>query len=135
MANMVQYKDKLTFGKVDMFKRYGDSYKVPAYQTRRTAAMPDSVYAAAKKKDRHYNQNLIEGSNGLQNLDAALVFPIERRGSGLEPHHMLPERQFPQGHHPCHATNQWQRHPDHLQTPIHLPSPVQGLHSLPKPTT
>ncbi|PRA72991.1 outer membrane lipoprotein-sorting protein [Pseudomonas sp. MYb187] len=77
-ANMDQYKDKLTPGQIEMFKRYGDSYRMPVYTTHRTAALPDSVYAAAKKNAT--TTQLIEGGNGLQNFDTAIPFPIPKSG-------------------------------------------------------
>jgi len=76
--NLAQYKDNLTPGQVEMFKRYGDTYKMPVYQTRRSAANPDSVYAAVKKNAT--TTNLIQGGNGLENFDTAIPFPIPKSG-------------------------------------------------------
>ncbi|MEB2514477.1 DUF1329 domain-containing protein [Pseudomonas sp. YuFO20] len=76
--NLAQYKDNLTPGQLEMFKRYGDTYKMPVYQTRRSAANPDSVYAAVKKNAT--TTNLIQGGNGLENFDTAIPFPIPKSG-------------------------------------------------------
>ena len=76
--NLAQYKENLTPGQVEMFKRYGDTYKMPVYQTRRSAANPDSVYAAVKKNAT--TTNLIQGGNGLENFDTAIPFPIPKSG-------------------------------------------------------
>jgi hypothetical protein len=48
-ATAETYKDKLTPGQLAMFKRYPDTYKIPVYQTHRTASAPQEVYDAAKK--------------------------------------------------------------------------------------
>lgn len=76
--NVAQYKDNLTPGQLEMFKRYGDTYKIPVYQTRRSAATPDSVYAAVKKNAT--TTNLVQGGNGLENFDTAIPFPIPKSG-------------------------------------------------------
>ncbi len=43
-ANAAQYKDKLTPGTLALLEKY-DNFKMPVYETRRTACYPDSVYA------------------------------------------------------------------------------------------
>ncbi|NLU13065.1 MAG: DUF1329 domain-containing protein [Gammaproteobacteria bacterium] len=46
--NVEQYKDQLSEGQVAMFKRYPETFKMPIYQSRRSAALPDDIYARAK---------------------------------------------------------------------------------------
>ena len=46
-ANAEQYKANLSPGTLAMLKKY-DTFKMPVYETRRTAAYPQSVYDAAK---------------------------------------------------------------------------------------
>ncbi|WP_394562090.1 DUF1329 domain-containing protein [Aquipseudomonas alcaligenes] len=76
--NLAQYKDKLTPGQLEMFKRYGDSYSMPVYQTRRSAVVPDNVLAAIKKNAT--TTTLVPGDNGVQNFDTAIPFPIPKSG-------------------------------------------------------
>lgn len=76
--NVGQYKDKLTAGQLEMFKRYGNTYTIPVYQTRRSATLPESVFAAAKKNAT--STQLIPGGNGMSNFDTAVPFPIPKNG-------------------------------------------------------
>jgi hypothetical protein len=77
--NFDQYKDKLTPGQIEMFKRYGDSYVMPVYTTHRSATMPDFVFAAAKKNAT--TTTLVPGGNGMENFDTAVPFPIPKDGT------------------------------------------------------
>src|SRR5512139_1615773 len=47
-ANAAQYKDKLTPGTLAMLNKYPE-FKMNVYQTRRTACLPDSVYADVRE--------------------------------------------------------------------------------------
>ena len=80
-ANAAQYQDKLSPGQLAMLKRYAD-YKIPVYPTHRSAAMPDDIYAAAKRSA--LNTTTVDGGNGLQNFSDSrhYAFPIPK--SGLE---------------------------------------------------
>jgi Protein of unknown function (DUF1329). len=78
-ANLDQYKDKLTPGQQAMFKRYPDTYKIPVYPTRRSAAAPDAIYEAAKKSAT--TTELISDGNGLSNFTSRYyAFPIPKSG-------------------------------------------------------
>ena len=78
--NLDQYKDKLAEGQIAMFKRYPETYKMPVYPTHRTAAVPDSIYEAARKSA--VNTSLIEGGNGLKGFSESrnYAFPIPQNG-------------------------------------------------------
>jgi len=76
--NYTQYQAKLTPGQVEMFKRYGGTYVMPVYPSHRSAALPDSVYAAAKRNATH--TSLVTGGNGLADFDTAVPFPIPKNG-------------------------------------------------------
>ena len=76
-ANLDQYKDKLAAGQLAMFAKYPD-YKMPVYQTRRTAANPQSIYDLIKKNAT--STELTSGGNGLVNFDTAIAFPIPKSG-------------------------------------------------------
>ncbi|MBA1272034.1 DUF1329 domain-containing protein [Stutzerimonas azotifigens] len=76
--NVDQYKDNLSPGQLAMFKRYPDTYRMPVFETRRSAAMPQSIYEAAKRNATR--TNLVRGGNGLENFDTAVAFPIPQDG-------------------------------------------------------
>jgi len=42
-ANVEQYKDRLSLGHVALLERYPDTFRMPVYRTRRSAAVPASV--------------------------------------------------------------------------------------------
>ncbi|MCP5163005.1 MAG: DUF1329 domain-containing protein [Hahellaceae bacterium] len=75
--NMAQYKDKLSPGQVAMLTKY-PNYKMPVFQTRRTAALPQKVYDAAKKNATV--TEMVAGGNGLSGFDTAIPFPIPQNG-------------------------------------------------------
>jgi len=76
--NVDQYKDNLSPGQIAMFKRYPDTYRMPVFETRRSAAMPQSIYDAAKRNATH--TNLVRGGNGLENFDTSVAFPMPQDG-------------------------------------------------------
>lgn len=76
--NYEQYKDNLTPGQIAMLKRYPDTYRLPVYETRRSAAMPAHIYEAAAHNAR--NAKLVRGGNGLEGFDTAIAFPIPQDG-------------------------------------------------------
>ncbi|MCY1347384.1 hypothetical protein D9M69_334910 [compost metagenome] len=79
-ANVARYKDKLTEGQLAMFKRYPDTYKIPVYPTRRSAAAPQAVYDAAKKSA--VTTESVNDGNGLKNFEQSrfYAFPIPKSG-------------------------------------------------------
>ena len=79
-ANAEQYRDKLSLGQLAMLKRYGSSWKLNVYPTRRSASYPDKVYAAIKANAT--SAKLIENGNGIADFKVATPFPIPQ--SALE---------------------------------------------------
>ncbi|MNM73796.1 hypothetical protein D3C81_855380 [compost metagenome] len=79
-ANASQYQDKLTAGQQAMFKRYPDSYRIPVYPTRRSAAAPQAVYDAAKRSA--VTTEAVNDGYGLKNFEQSryYAFPIPRNG-------------------------------------------------------
>lgn len=71
--NLAQYKDKLSPGQLAMFTKYPD-YRMPVYQTRRTAAYPEKLYDVVKKNA--ISAELIQNGNGLKDFDTAIPFPV-----------------------------------------------------------
>lgn len=84
--NYEDYQDQLSEGQVALFQRYPDSFKIPVYPTHRTAALPDSIYAAAKRNLA--NARLTEDGNGLEGFTEALAFPIPDNGLQVIWNHM-----------------------------------------------
>lgn len=78
--NLSQYKANLSDGQLALFEKYPDTYKMPIYQTRRTAAYPDKLYDKVKKNAT--SAELVDGGNGVSNFDELVPFPIPK--SGLE---------------------------------------------------
>ncbi len=78
--NVAQYKDKLTPGQLALFARYPDSYSLPVYITRRSAALPQKIYDAAKISV--LKTTLVEGGSGLNNFTDSryYAFPIPQNG-------------------------------------------------------
>ncbi|WP_193163734.1 DUF1329 domain-containing protein [Microbulbifer hainanensis] len=72
-ANLAQYRDKLSPGQIAMFTKYAD-YRMPVYQTRRTAAYPEKLYGVVKKNAT--NAELVQNGNGLKDFDTVIPFPM-----------------------------------------------------------
>ena len=74
-ANAAQYKDKLTPGTLALLAKY-DNFKMPVYETRRTACYPDSVYANVRE-----NAPKLELVGfGITGGRADVPFPIPKSG-------------------------------------------------------
>lgn len=78
--NMDQYKDKLSAGQIAMLTKY-DTFKIPVYKTRRTAAAPDFVYKATY--NNALNAELANDGEAVVNAVTGIPFPIPQ--SGKEP--------------------------------------------------
>jgi len=86
-ANMVQYKDKLAPGQMEMFKHFPD-YKMNVYTSHRTAAYPQSVYDYTKAEAG--KALLAEGGNGVKNLVHSNVpFPVPKTGIEIIWNHVM----------------------------------------------
>jgi hypothetical protein len=72
-ANMDQFGDKLTDGHKAMLKKYS-TYKMKVYQSRRTCALPQFAYDAAKANAA--NADLTPDGDGIKNFKVGLPFPI-----------------------------------------------------------
>jgi len=77
-ANADQYKDKLTAGQVAMFEKYPDTYTLPIYQTRRTAAYPQRVYDAIAANAAA--ATLTAEGNGVSGAIITSPFPFAENG-------------------------------------------------------
>ncbi|MFB9886694.1 DUF1329 domain-containing protein [Balneatrix alpica] len=77
-ANAAEHKDKLSPGQLAMLEKYPDTFKMNIYPSRRSAALPEKIYAAAKKNAT--STELVDGGNGISNFDEAVPFPIPQNG-------------------------------------------------------
>lgn len=77
-ANYKEYAEFLSDGQVKLFEAYPDTYKMPVYETRRSASNPQFVYDATKTNA--LNAELLEGGNGLKGAAMGIPFPIPKDG-------------------------------------------------------
>lgn len=77
-ANAEQYKDKLAPGQIALLKRY-PSYKIVVYPTQRSAAFPESIYAAIKHEAGTI-ESANEGNSVLNVQGSTVPFPIPSNG-------------------------------------------------------
>lgn len=73
-ANLNQYKDHLSAGQIALFNTYPETYQIPVYQTRRTAAAPQWVYDNTKYNA--VNTILENNGNSFTNAKGGTPFPI-----------------------------------------------------------
>lgn len=85
--NLAQYEQFLSPGQKKLFETYPDSYRMPVYQTRRTASNPQKIYDQAKINA--VNAELVQGGNGIKNAAIAIPFPIPQNGLEAIWNHLL----------------------------------------------
>ena len=86
-ANMNQYAANLTEGHKALLRQYKDTYSMPVYQTRRTAASPQRIYDATKRIAT--TANLAPGGNGVTGAAEGIPFPIPKQGVEVFWNHVL----------------------------------------------
>jgi hypothetical protein len=86
-ANYKQYAEFLSDGQQKLFETYPDTYKMPVYQTRRTASNPEFVYDATKRNAK--TAELIQDGNGLKGAAIGIPFPIPKSGVEVIWNHTL----------------------------------------------
>ncbi|CBL47363.1 Protein of unknown function DUF1329 [gamma proteobacterium HdN1] len=74
--NKGQYKDKLSVGLLAMLEKYPTTFKIPVYQTRRTAAFPPAIDACTLKNAT--TTELTGGGNGVTGMECGTPFPIPK---------------------------------------------------------
>lgn len=77
-ANKDKYKEHLTEGQMAMFDTYPDTFKMPIYKTRRSAAAPESVYENTYKNAIRAELN--KGGFGVRYAYGGIAFPIPKNG-------------------------------------------------------
>ena len=86
-ANMAEYADHLTDGQKALLKTYPDTFKIPVYQSRRTATYSDSY--AKNTLNNATTAQLEEGGNGVANAFGGIPFPIPQSGVEAVWNHLL----------------------------------------------
>ena len=74
--NMNQYADKLSEAHKALLKKYPDTYRIDVYQTRRTAAAPQSVYDNTYK---NATRSYLEGYD-VKSAYGGIPFPVPKTG-------------------------------------------------------
>jgi len=75
--NLAQYKGNLSAGQIAMFAKY-PGYKMPVYQTKRSAAYPADLYPTIKNNAT--TATVVAGGDGLENFNVSIPFPIPQTG-------------------------------------------------------
>lgn len=86
-ANYKQYAEFLSDGQQKMFETYPATFRMPVYQTRRSASSPQFVYDETKKNA--LMAELIQGGNGVKNAAIGIPFPIPQSGVEAIWNHIL----------------------------------------------
>ncbi len=73
-ANVDQYADNLSPGQIALLNKYPGNYKMNVYDTHRTVALPDDVYA--KIRQNGLTAELVNDGNGVVNFEVAHAFPV-----------------------------------------------------------
>jgi hypothetical protein len=86
-SNYKEYSDFLSAGQVKLFETYPETFKMPIYQTRRSASSPQRVYDATMKNA--VNAELVQGGNGIKSAAIGVPFPIPANGLEAIWNHIL----------------------------------------------
>lgn len=86
-SNAEQYLANLTAGQIALLNAYPETFRIPVYQTHRTAASPDWIYANVRKNA--VSAKLVEGGNGIEGASGGVPFPIPQSGLEVIWNHML----------------------------------------------
>jgi hypothetical protein len=85
--NLDLYREKLSDGHIRMLEMYSGDFFMPVYQTRRTAAFPETVYE--KSRANAVTAELLENGNGVRNTIMTSPFPIPDNGLEAIWNHIL----------------------------------------------
>ena len=85
--NYQQYAKNLSEGQKALFKTFPNSYKMPVYQTRRTAVFPDYIYNASKANAQKVE--LTDQGYGFCCTAQGFPFPIPNNGVEILWNHIM----------------------------------------------
>ncbi|MCW8108451.1 DUF1329 domain-containing protein [Alteromonas ponticola] len=86
-ANYKEYAENLSAGQIKLFETYPDTFKMPVYETRRTASNPQAVYDATLANATR--AELLDGGNGIKGAAIGIPFPIPQNGLEVIWNHIL----------------------------------------------
>lgn len=101
--NLAQYESRLTAGQIALLKTYKD-YKIPVFQTHRTAAYPQRVYDATKACAT--TAKLTADGNGFSGALVGIPFPIPQNGLEVIWNHLARYRGMAASRHMSQAAPQ-----------------------------
>ena len=90
--NYQDYADQLSVGQKAMFDRYPDTFKMPVYQTRRTASFPQYAYDATRENAK--TVTLTEDGEGVIGATVGFPFPFPENAYELMWNHKLKFKGF-----------------------------------------
>ena len=85
--NFRQYEANLTPGQIAVIQRYPKTYRMPVYQTRRTASLPPRIYERTIANAA--TATLTDDGNGVMNAAEGIPFPIPKNGLEAIWNHLL----------------------------------------------
>jgi hypothetical protein len=77
-GNLEHHRQHLTPGQLALFQAYPQTFRMPVYVTRRTAAAPESVYEHTRVNAQ--TAQLREGGNGFTGAYGGIPFPMPHSG-------------------------------------------------------
>ncbi|WP_213876211.1 DUF1329 domain-containing protein [Pseudomonas sp. dw_358] len=77
-SNLEQYREQLSPGQLALFAAYPETFSMPVYVTRRTAAAPESVYQHTRINAQ--SAQLQEDGNGFVGAYGGIPFPLPKSG-------------------------------------------------------
>lgn len=86
--NYKEYEENMSEGQVAMLEAYPETYKIPVYETRRTATVPVEIENAAKESVRHVET--VNDGNALSGFAKSryYAFPLPEKGVEVIWNHM-----------------------------------------------
>ena len=86
-SNYKEYADFLSEGQKKLFEAYPDTYRMPVYQTRRSASNPQAIYDATKVNAT--SAELLDDGNGIKGAVLGIPFPMPKTGMEAIWNHIL----------------------------------------------
>ncbi len=85
--NYKEYADQLSAGQIKLFETYPETFRMPVYETRRTASNPQAVYEATLANATR--AELLDGGNGIKGAAIGIPFPVPQNGLEVIWNHIL----------------------------------------------
>ena len=86
-ADLEQHADRLTPGQIAMLRRYPDTWRLPVYPSRRSASLPQRIYASTIENATR--AELTADGNGVEGAAEGIPFPIPQNGLEAVWNHLL----------------------------------------------